>query len=219
MAYRGTRFALLCAFAMAAFPTYASETTTTAPKTNGELAAKIKAGEEKAKQLCASCHGADGNSANPQFPSLAGQVPGYVSDQLQRFKSGERANDIMKGIAAGLADEDMAGLDMYYTSQSIAPGAVPEEDKKMAERGERLYRGGYAPMSVSACMSCHGPSGHGVPRQYPRVAGQKREYLEQQLLAFKSGKRMSYSDIMNSIAFRLSEQQIKEVSAYMHALK
>jgi len=187
--------------------------------TNGELAAKIKAGEDKAKQVCAACHGADGNSATPQFPSLAGQVPGYVADQLVKFKSGERDNAIMKGIAAPLSAEEMADLDMFFASRKIAPGAVPKEDAELAKRGEHLYRGGYAPMGVSACMSCHGPSGHGVPRRYPRVAGQKREYLEQQLLAFKSGKRSSYSNIMTSVAFRLSEQQIKDLSAYMHALQ
>lgn len=218
MGYRGTSYALLCAIAMAASPLYASDSTAAHP-TNGELAAKIKAGEDKAKQVCASCHGADGNSTNPAFPSLAAQVPGYIADQLARFKSGERDNAIMKGIAAPLSEEEMAALDLYYASQKIVSGAIPEADKEMAQRGQHLYRGGFAPMSVSACMSCHGPSGHGVPRQFPRVAGQKREYLEQQLLNFKSGTRKSYSDIMNSVAFRLSEQQIKEVAAYMHALK
>ena len=73
-------------------------------------------------------------------------------------------------------------------------------------------------MDIAACMSCHGPGGQGVPTRYPRVAGQNREYLEQQLLAFKTGQRSSYGEIMTSIAFRMSEQQIKDVSAYMHAL-
>lgn len=177
------------------------------------------AGEAMAKQLCAACHGADGNSAAPNFPSLAGQVPGYVADQLARFKSGERANDMMAGIAQPLTPEQMADLDAYFAAQEAKPGAVSDEELETAERGGRLYRGGYAPMNVAACISCHGPSGHGVPRRYPRVAGQKRDYLEQQLLAFKSGKRSSYGDIMTSIAFRMSEQQIKDVSAYMHALQ
>jgi cytochrome c553 len=177
------------------------------------------AGEAMAKQLCAACHGADGNSAAPNFPSLAGQVPGYVADQLARFKSGERANDMMAGIAKPLTPEQMADLDAYFAVQEAKPGAVSEEDLESAERGGRLYRGGYERMEVAACISCHGPSGHGVPRRYPRVAGQKRDYLEQQLLAFKSGKRSSYGDIMTSIAFRMSEQQIKDVSAYMHALQ
>lgn len=183
------------------------------------VAGDAAAGAEMAKQLCAACHGADGNSAAPNFPSLASQVPGYVADQLARFKSGERANDMMAGIAQPLTPEQMSDLDAYFAAQEAKPGAVSEEELESAQRGERLYRGGYAPMEVAACISCHGPSGHGVPRRFPRVAGQKREYLEQQLLAFKSGKRSSYGGIMTSIAFRMSEQQIKDVSTYMHALQ
>ncbi len=185
---------------------------------NAHAVGDAKAGEEKAKSACAACHGPDGNSTVAAYPSLAGQVPGYIADQLARFKSGERANPVMAGMAAPLSEEDMANLDAYFSIQAITPGVIAEEDKQAAERGGRIYRGGYAKMDVSACMSCHGPSGHGVPRRYPRLAGQKREYLEAQLLAFKSGARQSYGDIMTNIAFRLSEQQIKDLAAYMHAL-
>ena len=191
------------------------------PALAASAAGDAKAGAEQAKAACAACHGADGNSPAPTFPSLAGQVPGYVEIQLGRFKSKERENAVMAGIAAPLSDEQMANLDAYFAAQEMKPGAVPESDKEMAERGGRIYRGGYAPMDIAACMSCHGPSGHGVPRNYPRVAGQKREYLEQQLLAFKSGARVSTGNgnVMNNIAFLLSEKQIKELAAYMHALQ
>lgn len=176
-----------------------------------------EAGKEKSK-ACAACHGVDGNSVNPIYPSLAGQVPGYIADQLAAYKSKRRQNEIMAGMAAALSDQDMANLDAYYASQKIAGGAVSEQEQVSALRGERLYRGGYAPMQIAACMSCHGPSGHGVPRRFPRVAGQQRQYLETQLLAFKAGKRKGYLDIMARIAFRLSEQQIKDLAAYMYAL-
>ncbi len=187
-------------------------------------AADAAAGEQKAK-VCASCHGADGNSTNPTYPSLAGQVQGYIAGQLSLFKSGQRMNDIMAGMAAGLSAQDLADLDAYYSSQKINPGLASEEEKDSVLRGERLYRGGYAPLQVAACIGCHGPQGHGVPLRYPRVAGQHRKYLEDQLLTFKasyetpeSGARFSYGDIMTRIAFLLSDQQIKDVSAYMHAM-
>ena len=67
-------------------------------------------------------------------------------------------------------------------------------------------------------MSCHGPSGHGIPKLYPRVSAQHKDYLEQQLLLYKKGERKGYNDIMYNIAFGLSEQQIKELSAYMAGL-
>ena len=186
--------------------------------------ADAEAGKQKAK-MCASCHGEDGNSSNPVYPSLAGQVPGYIAAQLSLFKSGQRKNDIMAGMAAGLSEQDLANLDAYYSSQQIKPGVVSAAEGDAVRRGERLYRGGYAPLQVAACISCHGPQGHGVPPRYPRVAGQHRKYLEDQLLSFKAsyetsdvGSRSSYGDIMTRIAFLLSDQQIKDVSAYMHAL-
>ena len=74
------------------------------------VAGDAVAGKVKA-QLCAACHGADGNSANSQFPSLAGQVPGYIAAQLTLFKSGNRANPVMAGMAAPLSQTDMQDLD------------------------------------------------------------------------------------------------------------
>jgi cytochrome c553 len=176
------------------------------------------AGAEKGK-TCAACHGPEGNSAVPMYPSLAGQVPGYIAKQLGMFKSGARESAVMKGMSDPLSEQDMSDLDAYYTKQVANIGAVPDEERDLATEGQKLYRGGYAPFQISACMSCHGPSGHGVPPQYPRVAGQTRSYLEAEMLKFKSGKRKSQGDIMTSIAFRMSEQQIKAVSAYMHAIK
>jgi cytochrome c553 len=186
--------------------------------------ADVEAGKQKAK-VCATCHGADGNSPNPIYPSLAGQVPGYIAAQLSLFKSNKRVNDIMRGMVAGLSTQDLADLDAYYSTQEITPGSVSEEEKESVLRGQRLYRGGYAPLQVAACISCHGPQGRGVPIRYPRVAGQHRKYLEDQLLTFKAsyetpeaGTRFSYGDIMTRIAFLLSDRQIKDVSAYMHAM-
>jgi cytochrome c553 len=153
------------------------------------------------------------------YPSLASQVPGYVAKQLAWFKSGARESAVMKGMADPLSEQDMADLDAYYSKQQAKLGSITDEERDLATEGQKLYRGGYAPFQISACMSCHGPSGHGVPPQFPRVAGQSRSYLETELLKFKSGKRKSQGDMMTSIAFRLSEQQIKAVSAYMHAIK
>lgn len=181
-------------------------------------AGNAEAGKAKA-MVCSACHGAEGISAMPVNPNLAGQVPGYIAAQLKAFKSGERANAIMMGQSAGLSDEDMADLDAYYAS--MTPNIevqLTEADVELAKAGEALYRGGYAERGISACASCHGPSGHGIPKNYPRVSAQHKEYLESQLLAYKKGERKGYNDIMWNIAFGLSEQQIKELSAYMAGL-
>ena len=182
-------------------------------------AGDAEAGKAKAA-VCAACHGVEGISAISANPNLAGQVPGYIAAQLEAFKSGERSNAIMAGQAAILSEQDMADLDAFYSAKEPnITMKLTDADAELAERGEAIYRGGFAGRGIAACMSCHGPSGHGIPKNYPRVSAQHKEYLEQQLLLYKSGVRSGYNNIMNSIAFGLSEQQIKELSAYMAGLK
>ena len=69
-----------------------------------------------ANQVCIACHGADGNSLISMYPTLAGQHPEYITKQLHNFKSGERKNAIMAGMAAALSKEDIANVAAYYAS-------------------------------------------------------------------------------------------------------
>lgn len=80
-------------------------------------AADISAGKEKSA-LCIACHAADGNSADPQYPRLAGQYVTYLERALLDYRSGARNNPIMAGFAAGLSDADIANLAAYYASQT-----------------------------------------------------------------------------------------------------
>ena len=185
---------------------------------NTLAAGDAEAGKAKAA-VCAACHGAQGISALPVNPNLAGQVPGYIAAQLQAFKSGERKNAIMAGQVAGLSEQDMHNLDAFYSSmEPNVEVTLTEEEAELAAKGAAIYRGGFAERGISACMSCHGPAGHGIPKNYPRVSAQHREYLEKSLLDYKKGDRNGYNGIMHSIAFGLSEQQIKELAAYMAGL-
>jgi len=81
------------------------------------FARDIAAGAAKAKEVCAACHGADGNNSDPSFPKLAGQYEDYLVKTLRDYKSGERNNAIMKGFAAALTDRDIRNLAAYYASQ------------------------------------------------------------------------------------------------------
>ena len=85
--------------------------------TGSGLAAGDPAAGQTKSMVCSACHGADGNSSNSDYPSLAGQVPGYIAQQLANFKSGIRINTIMGGMAQTLTEEDMANLDAWYSSQ------------------------------------------------------------------------------------------------------
>jgi len=168
---------------------------------------------------CAACHGADGNGMKdaPLNPRLADQVPGYIYGQLKAFKDGRRKDPIMAGMVAALSDQDMADIDAYYSGLPAGKAGISKQDEAAALEGEKIYRGGFRDMNISACMSCHGPSGAGIPVQYPRLSGQNAAYTEKQLHAFKDGTREHY--MMNPISFLLSNDQIKQLSLYMQGLK
>lgn len=174
-------------------------------------AGKAKAG------ACVGCHGVGGNSANPAWPKLAAQNPGYIAKQLKDFKSGKRKEPMMMAMVMGLNPKDMANIGAYYANQKIT--SVGASNKKLAKEGEKIYRGGVTKTGVGACMGCHGPAGKGIAPNFPAVSGQHATYAEKQLLAFKKGIRKNDNNVMRSIAFSMSEQQIKAVAAYMQGLK
>ncbi len=209
-----TRFLLSAAAAFAICLLFAARVL--GADANADAAKNAIAAGKAASATCVACHGVAGNSATDQFPNLAAQVPGYIAAQLAKFKTGERENAVMAGIVAALSAQDMAALDAYYSSLKSHQGAITPAQEPTARAGGKLYRGGYKPFDISACMGCHGPSGHGIPPNFPRLSGQSAAYIEAQLLAFKSGAR--HSPIMNAIAFPLSEPQIKQLALYISAL-
>ncbi|MEM7195186.1 MAG: c-type cytochrome [Pseudomonadota bacterium] len=173
------------------------------------------AGESKAAG-CAACHGADGNSPAGEFPNLAGQVRGYIASQLAAFKSGERANAIMGGLAAALSEQDMADLDAFYSSQSPKVASITPEQEAAALAGQRIYRGGYAEFNIPACMGCHGPAGHGISPAFPHLAGQHSQYITSQLKAYRGGERLNA--MMQKIAYTLTDEQIEQLATYLSGL-
>ena len=79
--------------------------------------ADLVAGQEKVKQVCAACHGQDGNSQSADYPKLGGQYPDYLAKALHDYKSGARKNPIMAGFAATLTDKDIENVAAYFASQ------------------------------------------------------------------------------------------------------
>lgn len=182
----------------------------------------IKKGGEIASQVCAACHGPDGNSPTPANPKLAAQHADYLYKQLTNFKAKpgakepERNNAIMGAFAAQLSDQDMRNVAAFYASQTLTPAAA--RDKGLVELGRNVYRGGIAAKGVPACAGCHGPTGAGMPAQFPRLQGQYAEYTEAQLTAFRQGARANNA-AMTTIAARLSDAEIKAVSDYIAGLR
>ncbi|MCE2949762.1 MAG: c-type cytochrome [bacterium] len=174
-------------------------------------------GQVIASGACAGCHGADGNSAIPANPTLAGQHAGYTAKQLANFKSGERKNAIMQGFAAALSPQDMLDVAAFYARQPVKPR--PANDKELALIGQKLYRAGNAANGLPSCSGCHSPNGAGIPAQYPRLAGQHVEYTVAQLRAFRAGERGNdMNKVMRTIASRLTDREMQALAEYVSGL-
>jgi cytochrome c553 len=178
--------------------------------------------KQTAEQVCAGCHGADGNSQIATNPKLAGQHPEYLLKQLKNFKGGangpDRPNPIMTGMTAALSDADMQGLAQYFGSQALQPEAA--KNKATINLGQQIWRAGIAAKGVPACSACHGPAGAGLPAQFPRLSGQFADYTEAQLKLFRSGERANDpSNMMRMIAIKMTDPEIKAVSDYAAGLR
>ncbi len=183
-------------------------------------------GSHVAEGKCAQCHGADGNSSDPQFPKLAGQSPAYLYRQLSDFRNGIRKSDIMGPIAADLTDAEMANAASFFGKQPRKADAV--KDQRLAAIGERIFFSG-----MPACAMCHrasdrrGMMGGGMMGRMPMMGmmsgapnlnGQHAAYIADQLDRFASGARPS-STPMGRIAAALSEADKRAVAEYLSGLR
>ena len=167
--------------------------------------------------VCAACHGANGVSVVPTYPSLAGQHYSYLVKELNDFKSGKRQNPIMNGMVASLSVSDIHNLALYFSEQTPPVGVV--QNKDMVAAGEKLWRAGVPSQGVPACAACHGPQGLGIPVEFPRLAAQHAQYVYAQLHAFRTGARANDpSKMMRTIASRLSHDDMLELAQYIRSL-
>jgi cytochrome c553 len=167
--------------------------------------------------VCSSCHGPGGHSISSTFPRLAGQQKDYIERQLRAFRDHTRADPhaltYMWGMAARLTNPQIAAIAAYYAAQPPAPGEL--DNSAEAAAGRMIFTQGIAAAHVPACNTCHGPQGHGMSA-FPRLAGQHRAYIERQLEAFASNARAN--PIMHENSKNLTEEQIREVAAYVRTL-
>lgn len=176
-----------------------------------------EAGQAKSTP-CVACHGVDGNSLNPVWPTLAGQHPSYIVKQLKAFKSGARQDPMMSPMAAPLSEQDMEDLAAYFASKT--PNGLEAEPSKVS-LGQRLFRGGDEKTGLAACEACHGPGGDGNPAaQYPSIRGQHATYVATQLKNYRSGTRQTdQNQMMRNVAATMTDEQIAAVAAYVQGLR
>jgi cytochrome c553 len=165
-------------------------------------------------QVCALCHGRDGNSISPLFPRLAAQPSAYLEAQLKAFRDHRRADPpaqaYMWGITSQLDDGQIARLAVYFASQPAKPLAPTSPLR--SDEGKALYESGAPGQGVAACALCHGQANQ-ESTPFPRLAGQHPEYILRQLLYFKSRLR-STDPVMLDVCDRLTTEQIRAVAAY-----
>ena len=173
--------------------------------TSTPFAADKLAGEQQAAN-CIGCHGSIGHGGHADHnpaPNLYAQQPGYLINQLNAFKTGTRSNAIMKAMASNLSDDDIKNLSAYFSS---APTIKTETNVSLAKVGQA---------KASMCLGCHGPTAEGNG-QFPRLAGQRADYIVNQLASFKAGVRKNGQ--MQAIANTLNEEDMQALAAYFSGL-
>lgn len=173
------------------------------------LAAETSPALQQRAAVCAACHGANGNSAQADVPSLAGQPKQFITTQLVMFREGNRKNAVMTPLAAGLSNVDINELGGYYAGLAPAPaGPAVAADKATAGRAlaERLN-----------CTQCHGAALKGQ-QHIPRLAGQQAAYLRAQLQGFKAMTRFDMDGNMTSAAQALTPPDIDALAEYLSGL-
>jgi cytochrome c553 len=230
LAQRGLSFLMgLGAIAAVTLPLLGSSSAqmdAAAPKPDPKMAAMMPKGDATKggtlySERCQGCHGANGNSTNPNRPKLAGQIPGYLAGQLFILKQGIRPSPVMNGIAAKLSDDDMANLVAFLSSQKPTR-TFASNDAKLAAEGKKLFLEGRPKDGVMACAICHGSSGEGyMSGGAPRIANQSPLYVVKIVAEFKNGPiaENSHYTAMKVAATPLTDADVKAVVEYLASLE
>jgi len=174
-----------------------------------EIALKI------VQDKCQYCHGLNGEASNVIYPRLAGQHKNYIIKQLHDFRSGQRKGT-MNDMAGNLTDTEIDALASYFSSQPTLSHRV--RDQEFAAVGWYIFHRGNKYSGIPACASCHGEKGEGSEK-LPRLAGQHKRYVSDQLHEFDGRTRSNDNAIMHSIASKLTELEIEAVANYVSGLK
>ena len=175
---------------------------------------------ETAAATCVACHQTDGSGMNipggESWPRLAGMEASYIAKQLHDFKEGRRQNASMMPFANMLDDQQIADVSAYYAQMPVTAAAGGEADQALLARGEQLALRGDWDHYIVSCKSCHGPRNEGVGDAFPGIASQHAGYIENQLRAWQAEERDNDpQNLMGAVAKRLSDEDIRAVSAWL----
>jgi cytochrome c553 len=181
-------------------------------------AARTPSGQAIAQARCAACHGLDGNTRDPAYPKLAGQLESFLALQLRNYKSGERPHPVMAAMAQQLSDRDIERVARHYASQAPMRHEGPT-DAALLARGEFVFKVGKP--GAPACQYCHGPAGQGVAPVFARLAGQHPEFIVASLQPYRKESAFAnpYAYVMKAVVQEWSDDDIRAVAAYVGSLR
>ena len=158
-------------------------------------------------QLCAACHGDDGNSTNPQIPSIAGQPKLFIETQLVLFREELRKSEQMLPVVKGMKDAEIVKLAEHFSQLPAKGMESGPADKALTQRGSQKAK-------ELRCGICHLSDFRGQ-NQVPRLAGQRETYLAGEMRAYRDGKRSGGDTIMAATLYGVSDADIKALAHFL----
>lgn len=159
---------------------------------------------------CMSCHGADGRSAAPLTPTLAGQPRVFLENTLILIREGLRPIEVKKGLLEGVQDSEISALAEHFSRQHPRP-----EDRA---RDPAAFARGQALATQGLCGTCHLPTFSGQ-QQMPRLAGQREEYLGESMKRFRDNLAQGRDTMMNGVLRGLTDRELSDLAHYFAQLR
>ena len=167
------------------------------------------AGIRDAMKKCVKCHGEDGNSSASGMPNLSAQDPEYFVTSMKAYTDGNRNHKMMKKLVAGLDDETLSDMGVFYAVQEPARTATVGDGN--ADLGR---------IAAEPCAACHGDDGNAGGADMPTLAGQDARYFIKAMQAYRDGKRqhqpmfdavesLSDADIENLASFYAVQEPVR----------
>ena len=157
--------------------------------------------------LCAACHGDDGNSVNPEVPSIAGQPKLFIENQLILFREELRRSDQMLAVVKGMKDPEVIKLAEHFSK-------LPARPMEKAPAEAALLKQGRAKAKELRCGICH-LSDFSGQQQVPRLAAQREVYLEREMRAYRDNTRTGGDTIMAATLRGVSDADIRALAHFL----
>jgi cytochrome c553 len=159
------------------------------------------------QEPCLACHGPDGNSVTAGIPSIAGQPRLFIETQLVLIREELRPSPQMLPLVKGMKDAEITRLAEHFSKLPAKPAPAGPADPKLIKQAR-------ARAQALRCGVCH-LSDFSGQNQVPRLAGQREEYLEAEMRAYRDGKRKGGDTIMAAALYGVSDADIKALAHFL----